>query len=227
MFWSRMLFLSALVLWGGIASGQTSTETASNEARAIARMHAANQSETAEAAVEIASEEIMALIRRGQVYAKDDPDRFFTEVEQLLQPVVDFPRFARSVMGVWYKRANDEQRQRFAESFKWTLVRSYALALTEFYDGQVRVLPNRRESKNPNRATVNMEITYRDKPYSVVYAMERRGQKWGLVNIVIEGINLRLNYRSQFDSAMKGPKFGRDLETVLQAWSNVIVPDSE
>lgn len=223
MFWLRVLILSSLVLWGDLASG----ETAADEANTIARMQAASQLETAEAAVEIASEEIMALIGRGQAYAQDDPDRFFTEVEQLLQPIVDFPRFARSVMGVWYKRATEEQQLRFAESFKWTLVRTYALALTQFYDGQVRVLPNRRESKNPNRATVNMEITYRDKPYSVVYAMERRAGKWGLVNIVIEGINLRLNYRSQFDSAMKGPNFGRDLPTVLQAWSNVIVADSE
>lgn len=193
-----------------------------NKAAAIERMQEAANAQTARQTVEIATDELLALIRSGQEYAKDDPDRFFSEVEALLQPVVDFPRFARSVMGVWYKKATPDQRARFSESFKWTLVKTYALALTEFYDGRVRILPGRKPSNNPNRATVNMQITYRDKPYSVVYALERRKDRWGLVNLVIEGINLRLNYRSQFDSAMKGPAFDRDLETVVNAWSNVI-----
>ncbi len=193
----------------------------------VERMHEAAAAESASEAVRIATHEILNLIRAGQQYAQADPDRFYSEVEALLQPVVDFPRFARSVMGVWYRKANDDQLTRFSESFKWTLVKTYALALTEFYDGEIEILPERARSQNPNQATVNMVITYRDKPYSVVYAMQRRNERWSLVNIVIEGINLRLNYRSQFDSAMKGPKFGRDLERVISAWSNVITDDAQ
>ena len=69
-----------------------------DHAQAVARMQSAATAETAREAVEIATEEILELIRAGQNYAKDDPDRFYAEVEELLRPVVDFPRFARSVM---------------------------------------------------------------------------------------------------------------------------------
>ncbi|MEQ8691718.1 MAG: ABC transporter substrate-binding protein, partial [Pseudomonadales bacterium] len=80
----------------------------------VERMHEAAQAPSAKQAVEIATEEILALIRSGQEYAKDDPDRFYAEVEALMQPVMDFPRFARSVMGVWYKQATPAQFERFS-----------------------------------------------------------------------------------------------------------------
>jgi len=237
--WKKRIFATTTVLLavvlpqvGQATVGKTvvkevgSVETQQIDAEAsLLRMHQAAGADTAQEAVEIATDEILALIRSGQQYAKDDPQRFYSELEELMRPVLDFERFARSVMGVWYKKASKEQFAEFSESFKWTLVQTYALALTEFYDGQIRILPEQRRRKNPNQATVSMEITYRDKPYQVVYAMERRQQKWGLVNIVIEGINLRLNYRSQFDSAMKGPQCDRDIAKVLAAWSNVITAD--
>ena len=200
-------------------NADTADDTQTQEA--VERAWQAARAATAEEAIEIATDEVLALINRAQGYAQDDPERFFTEVEQILTPIVDFNRFARSVMGVWYKRASAEQRSTFAESFKWSLVRTYALALTEFKDGEVRIVPARRKSSDPNRTTVTMEVLVQGKPYEVVYAMQRK-DKWNLVNLVIEGINLRLNYRTQFDSAMKGSEFGRDLDRVIAAWSNVI-----
>ncbi len=197
------------------------------QAAAVARAKAAVKNAEATEVVQVATDEVLALIKRGQAYAKDDPERFYTEVEEILTPFVDFDKFARSVMGVWAKRASGEQRARFADSFKWSLVRTYALALTEFNEGQVRVVPPPRQSPNPDQEAVTMEVLYQGKTYQVVYAMQRRNDEWGLVNLVIEGINLRLNYRSQFDSAMKGPKFDRDLDKVIDAWSNVIESESK
>ena len=83
------------------------------------------------------------MIESGREYAEDDPERFYIEVEALLQPLIDFPRFARNVMGAYYRKADDAQRERFAESFKWSLVRTYALALTEFGGGEIEVLEPR------------------------------------------------------------------------------------
>ena len=201
-------------------------ETFNIEASA-ARMQASTKAETAREVVEIATEEVLALIKSAQGYAEEDPDRFYREAELLMRSVVDFRRFARAVMGPWYKKATPEQRERFAESFKWTLVRTYALALTEFRDGKVEILDNKRPSTKPDQATVRQQITYRDKPYSVVYAMLRRNGEWGLANVVIEGLNVRLNYRSQFNSAMKDKRYGRDIDQVITAWSNVITAENE
>lgn len=206
------------------ASDISATDTI--EAR-LARMQAASLEPDANVVVDIATKEMMALISEASVYAESEPERFYQEVEKLLAPVVDFPRFARSVMGVHYRRATPEQRERFSESFKWTLVRTYALSLMQFIDGTVRVVPNQRPARRPDQAAVEMEIVYQDRPYQVIYAMQRKEEHWRLVNLLIEGINLRLNYRAQFDSAMKGPDHGRDLDRVIEAWTDFIAAEAQ
>ena len=175
------------------------------------------QAETAVAAVQIAMEEVLDLIAEGQVYANENPNRFYSEVGELLDPMIDFRFFARYVMGVWYKQATSEQFARFSESFKWHLVKTYALALVEFHEGEVRIV--RARNRDSKRAAVSMQIDWQEKSYSVIYDMRKRGDIWQLVNLSIEGVNLALNFKSQFDSAMKGPKFDRDMDKVIDAWT--------
>jgi len=187
----------------------------------------AARSETAEEAVKLATDEVLALITEGKAYADAEPERFYKEVEGLLRPIIDFPRFARSVMGPYYKVATPQQRERFAESFKWSLVRTYALALTEFSGGEVNVLPPRKKPKNPNVVNVTQEIKYEGKAYVVVYRMRRSDAAWSVSNLIVEGINIGLNYKSQFAAAMKDPQYGGDMDAVIDAWVDVIEAEEE
>lgn len=183
------------------------------------------RSETAEEAVSLATAEVLDLITAGKTYAKDDPERFYRDAESLLRPMIDFPRFARNVMGPYYKAATPSQRERFAESFKWSLVRTYALALVEFGDGDVSVVPPRREPRNPNKVNVTQEITYQGKTYVVAYKMQRnKEQTWRIQNMIVEGVNVGINYKTQFASAMKDPQYGGDMDAVIAAWSEVLEP---
>lgn len=186
------------------------------------------RAETAEQAVEQATDEIIRFIDTGKAYAEEEPERFYGEVEALLRPMIDFPRFARNVMGVYYRTADDAQRERFAESFKWSLVRTYALALTQFGGGEIEVLAPRRPPRDPDKVSVNMQITQEGRDYGVVYMMQRGDDAvWQLRNLVIEGVNVGLNFKSQFAAAMKDPANNRDLDTVIEAWAGIINEDSE
>ncbi len=213
---SGKLIIAVLILSGiGWAAGP-----------AQASVDEAVMAETAEEALRLATDEVLALIKDGQAYAKEDPERFYTEVEALLRPLVDFKRFSRNVMGAHYKRASPEQRERFAESFKWSLVRTYALALTEFHEGKVEVLPGRAAS--PNKVSVTQEITFEGKTYVVVYNMLRKKTgAWTVQNIIVEGVNIGVNYKTQFASAMKDPAYGRDMDRVIDAWSRTIEGQDE
>lgn len=171
-----------------------------------------------------ASDAVLALIEEGREYAEDDPERFYREVEALLDPVVDFESFARSVMAVHYRDATPEQRKRFVESFKWGLVRTYALALTEFKDGEVVVVPPDRPPRDPRRQTVTMEIrTPEGNVYPVLYSViQDRGGEWKVRNLIVNGVNMGLTYRSQFNSAAKDPKYGGDLDRVIDDWADMV-----
>jgi len=183
------------------------------------------RSETAEEAVSLATAEVLAFISAGKSYADDDPEKFYRDAEFLLRPMIDFTRFARNVMGPYYKAATPQQRENFAESFKWSLVRTYALALVEFGDGEVAVLPPRRPPRNPNKVNVLQEITYQGRTYAVAYKMQRSSEQvWRIQNMVVEGVNVGINYKTQFASAMKDPQYGGDMDAVIAAWSDVLEP---
>ena len=183
---------------------------------------------SAEAVVERTSDELLGLIEESRPYVKEDPERFFAAVEELLRPVVDFKGFARSVMAAHYKTADADQRDRFAETFKWGLVRSYALALTEFSDGEIVLIPSDRPPRSPRRRNVKMEIrTGTGEVYPVVYSMALgKNGAWRMRNIIINGVNIGLTYRSQFASAVQDPKYNDDLDAVIDAWATLLAVEN-
>ncbi|HEY5646335.1 MAG TPA: ABC transporter substrate-binding protein [Pseudomonadales bacterium] len=189
---------------------------------AVLLLSAANgwaQMNEAESLVDRTTDEMLALIEEAKGYVDDDPERFYVAVEALLDPVIDFPRFARSVMAAYYKRATPEQRERFADGFKWSLVRTYALALTEFNDGGVNVVPSDRPPQRPDRASVKQEIRSSGEIYPVVYSMTRSSDgEWRVQNIIINGINMGLTYRNQFASAVNDPDYDGDMDKVIDGW---------
>jgi len=184
----------------------------------------------AEVLVEQTSEQMQALIEAAQSYAEEDPERFYVEVEALLSPVVDFRRFAGSVMGKkYYQQATDEQRARFADSFKWGLVRTYGLALTEFNDGKLRLVPASTPPRRPDRVSVSQEIvTASGQVFPVVYSMAWTDDAgWQMRNIIVNGVNMGLTYRNQFQSAAQNPEYGGDLDKVIDSWAGLLAEEAE
>lgn len=174
--------------------------------------------------VQETSDAVLALIAEAKGYAEDDPERFYQEVQDLLDPVVDFDSFSRSVMAVHSRKASDEQLRRFSDTFRTGLVRTYAMALTEFEDGEVVVVPPDRPPRNPQRQTVKMEIRLDSgEVYPVLYSVVQNDDGgWQIRNLIVNGVNMGLTYRNQFNSAMNDPRYGGDLDKVIDSWGGLI-----
>ena len=184
---------------------------------------------TAEAVIQKTTEDLLVLMETGQEYIETDPERFYKEVHDLLDPAVAFAAFARNVMGPHWKRATDAQQERFVETFKWGLLRTYAAALTQFGDGEVVVLPPSKPPRREDRRNVQMEIrTPSGDVYPVLYSMARnKSGEWKLRNLIVGGVNIGLTYRSQFAAAVKDRQYGGDLDKVIDAWATVVAENAD
>ena len=171
-----------------------------------------------------AADSLIQVIKQGKTYFDKDPDRFYSEVEKVLDPTMDFDTFSRGVMARYYKRATPDQRERFESTFKAGLVRTYGKALLDFGDEKIVVLPEDRPSPQPDRDSVRMEVHSKEgKIYPVIYSMRLGSDgSWRIYNIIINGINIGLTYRNQFASAMQAPENHHSLDEVISGWGESI-----
>ena len=167
--------------------------------------------------VEKIHEDIVLVVRAKQDIYEENPEEFIKAISFALQPLVDFKRISRNVMGRYYKDANKEQIEKFNKVFKASLLETYSKTLAEFKDEEILVSSEVKKSPKGNREKVSLQIVTSTKVYPAIYDMylNKQGQ-WKLINIVINGVNLGLTFRNQFYSLME--KEENNLDVVIERW---------
>ena len=178
--------------------------------------------------VEDTSVRVMENLNANRELYRQDTDAFYSGLNEIMEPVVDFQGIARSVMTVRYSRsATPEQMERFIETFKRSMVEFYGNALLEFDSGSINVLPPARGSQQTDeRASVNMEVRANNgNVYPVTYTMANIDGQWKVRNVIVEGINIGLLFRDQFAQAMQTHR--NDLDAVIDNWGSVVAESRE
>ncbi|MGD8174617.1 MlaC/ttg2D family ABC transporter substrate-binding protein [Marinimicrobium sp. ARAG 43.8] len=144
-------------------------------------------------------------------------EEYYSEVQALLEPVVDFPFIAKAVMGSHRSEASEEQVERFAEVFKSGLVTTYAKGIASYADSDIRIQPPGEGVKDERRVSVHQEVKHDGSTYRLSYTMAKnRSGEWKLINLVLDGVNLGRSFRSQFSQAVKTQ--GGNIDKVIDTW---------
>lgn len=182
--------------------------------------------------IEQVTADFIEIVKEAKAYYDNEPERYYQEVSTLVDPLLDFPTFTRSVMGVfgtrdYYLSLDEQQRKqykadykRFVDVFRQGLVSTYGKGLLAF-NGQKIVVEQPDEKtkaliEQGKPVTVKQVITG-DKAYVVLYKMSKsRKGEWKIRNVVIESINVGKLYHNQFQAAMS--KHNNDFPKVIDEW---------
>ncbi|MBB3329992.1 phospholipid transport system substrate-binding protein [Halomonas campaniensis] len=163
-------------------------------------------------------EELTGQIEGRRDYFADNLDELKALVDDSLDDIADFRYIGASVMGRYFQNASPQQRSRFVETFRQTLIDTYTRGLVTFDYRELRVLDAQRAPRHEDQASVDMEVVAMDGTvYPVSYSLRLSGGEWKVVNVIVNGINLGLTFRNQFDQAMRDQ--GRDYDAVIDGWS--------
>lgn len=165
------------------------------------------------------TDRMIALILQEKSRFDREPQHFYQAIDQLMTPASDFDRIAKGVMGKYYRQASDAQRKRFAGVFKERMLQTYAKAFMNFDNQKIVVLPYRPQpGDEPGQASVMMEVHGHDGTiYPVAYSMFLDdARQWRVQNVIVNGINLGLTFRSQFASSMDQKQ---NIDQVIDGWS--------
>ncbi len=119
------------------------------------------------------------------------------ELRKSIGSIFDYREMAKlSLAANWKKRTPADQKS-FVTLFETLLENSYATKIESYNNEKIVYL---KESVEHNYAEVKSKvITTKGQEYNLEYRLKKEDKKWMVYDVVIEGVSLVANYRSQFN----------------------------
>jgi len=133
--------------------------------------------------------------------------------------MVDFRRVGASVMGKkYYIAATKDQRVRFISVFKTSLLDTYSSTLAQWGDQTIKtdfsekVIFKKTEDVNQSLITSN-------NIYPITYKVRNDGKgNWLIINIIVNGVNLGLTFRNQFQALAL--EHNENIDEIINHWTS-------
>jgi phospholipid transport system substrate-binding protein len=118
-------------------------------------------------------------------------------IRQEAAQIIDFGETARRALGRHWQNLGEAERQEFVALFTDLMERAYISRL-ELYSGERIAYAG--DSMDGDTATVRTRfVTKRGVEIPADYRMLRRGDRWQVYDVLVEGVSLVANYRTQFN----------------------------
>ena len=165
------------------------------------------------------AQEMVSIIRNNQeLYAKD-PELFKDKINVVFEPMVDFRRVGASVMGKkYYLAASSSQRLQFIQSFKTSLLDTYSSTLAQWGDQKIiTIFPEVSEFKKTEDVQQNLITSSNIYPITYKVRKDKNGN-WLIINIIVNGVNLGLTFRNQFQALAK--EHNENINEIIKHWTS-------
>ena len=144
------------------------------------------------------SQKMLAALKKDKDLLKQNPQRIYALVSEIVLPHFDFTTMSKWVLGKNWRTLNPDQQQRFTNEFRTLLVRTYAVSLSEYQDQKLNYLPL-QAAPGADDVTVRTEVQRGGGPaIPINYSMHLTASGWKVYDVVIDGISLVINYRTSF-----------------------------
>ena len=157
--------------------------------------------------------EVQAILNNPALQAPDQRSRKVDMVETAAARHFNYREMAKRCLGETWNTLSQGQQDEFVKNFSGLLKASFACRLDEFTKAGVTYKP---EILKSDQAEVPIVILRPNDKIPVSFRMLKEPKGWMIYDLVIEGVSLADNYRSQFARVIKGGSFN-DLLKVLQA----------
>ena len=154
--------------------------------------YAASAKETVEAGVN----NLLKTLGDPAFKAKSEDERIAI-IGKEIETVFDFKELSRRTLGREWKKMKPEQRKEFVQLFKQLLQGVYADRLLAYSDQ--KIIFGKETKLKKGRAEVQSYLQTSDgKKIPLFYRMTDKSGSWKVYDVIIEGVSMVKNYRTQF-----------------------------
>ena len=142
-------------------------------------------------------DEVVTIVADKELKKPQNDEKRRQRVKGAVAKIFDYEEMARRSLATHWKERNPAQRKEFVELFTTLLENSYAGKIESYNQEKIIYL---QENVEGDHAEVRSKVvTAKRDEYTLDYRLLNKGGKWMVYDVVIEGVSLVSNYRSQFN----------------------------
>ena len=146
-------------------------------------------------------------------------------VRKIADDIFDFNEISRRALARHWQTLSEKQREEFVGLFADLLERSY-ISKIELYGGEKIQYTNERV--DGDTATVATRIiTKNGTDVPVDYRMHKKGDRWLVYDVNIEGVSLVSNYRTQFNKIIQTASYNDLVQKLKTKQDEITAPDDK
>ncbi|MCB1996983.1 MAG: ABC transporter substrate-binding protein [Burkholderiaceae bacterium] len=148
------------------------------------------------------SNEVIDAVKADPAIQAGDVGKVIALVDAKVLPYLNFPRMTASAVGLPWRQATPEQKEKLQAEFKLLLVRTYAGALAQVKDQTVQ-MKSFRAAADDTEVLVRTEVKGKGEPIQLDYRLEKAGDSWKIYDVNVLGIWLVNQYKNSFGQEIK------------------------
>jgi phospholipid transport system substrate-binding protein len=172
-----LIVLPPIVLWAGVEKAETPTE-----------------------AVRMTLTEVFRILEDPKLKDPSHQAQRRHLLEETIARRFDYAEMSKRTLGAHWSRLSENERTEFVDVYKGFLSDRYAGKIEGYSGEKIRYLSERLEGQY---AEVRTKLVSTKVEYPMDYRLINKDGRWYAYDIIVDGVSLVRNYRSQFDKILK------------------------
>lgn len=156
------------------------------------RAHAGVPLDTIQAHINHVLDVLRDPVLKGESATKSKKEK----IGSIAADMFDFNGLSKRTLGKNWSKFNKEQRIEFTDLYRAILEKAYMGRIMEYTDE--KIVFDKETILSKNKAEVQSRIITKSVEIPIYYRMILKNGEWQVYDIIIEGISMTRNYRSQF-----------------------------
>lgn len=143
---------------------------------------------------------VLAVLNNAQLQESEKRRR----IEDIVATRFDYREMSKRTLAAQWKRLTEPQQAEFVDSFKLFLSDRYAGKIRDYAGEKVEYLGERLDG---NYAEIRTRLVSSKTSYPLDYRLIYKDGQWHAYDVVIDGVSLVKNYRSQFERIIRADSY--------------------
>jgi phospholipid transport system substrate-binding protein len=139
---------------------------------------------------------VLDAVRNSGFQGKSDEGTVKQKIRSIADNMFDYGELSKRALGGNWKKLSDHQRKEFVELFSALLEKVYLDKITAYTNE--KVVFTREDIRSGKWAEVCSDVVTDAKTIPINYRMVLKDGEWKVYDVIIVGVSLIQNYRSQF-----------------------------